>query len=207
VALQPCPQCRILNYLRYDCGSGEKLLVFGGSDGTLQALSARGDSLLASDTTILRTIVSSLKDSSESVPLYRLGKPQGKLLGLAASGNTVYSVHAKGGLLKTPLTSDLDFLNYHTEKFVKKNLRAGPMITSAGVWVADSAYLYKISTTDFPKRDSIRLPDNFVIHDMAVCGGPEGSENIALVGQCKNCSYNGFRDIASLTVSAKPVSV
>jgi hypothetical protein len=189
-------------------GSGEKLLVFGGSDGTLQALSARGDSLLASDTTILRTIVSSLKDSSESVPLYRLGKPQGKLLGLAASGNTVYSVHAKGGLLKTTLTSDLDFLNYNTEKFVKKNLRAGPMITSAGVWVADSAYLYKISTTDFPKRDSIRLPDNFVIHDMAVCGGPEGSENIALVGaNAKIALYNGSsRDIASLTVSAKPVS-
>jgi hypothetical protein len=186
-------------------GSGEKMIVFGGEDGTLQVLSARGDTLLASDTTILRDVVSSIKDSSVAVPLYRLGRPQGKLLGLASFGSSVFSVHEKSGLVKTELLSDLDQVRFNSEKLALKGLRVGPMVTSAGVWVADSQFLYQVSLNKFPSRDSIPLPDNFLIQDMAVCGGSEGTENIALVGaNAKIALYNGTtKSISSLTINAK----
>ncbi|MFA6341550.1 MAG: hypothetical protein WCX75_01705 [Fibrobacteraceae bacterium] len=186
-------------------GSGEKLMVFGGEDGTLQVLSARGDTLLASDTTILRNVVSSIKDSSVEVPLYRLGKPQGILLGLASYGSSIFSVHAKSGLVKTELLSDLDQVRFNSEKLALKGLRMGPMVTAAGVWVADSQFLYQVSLNKFPSRDSTPLPDNFLIQDMAVCGGSEGAENIALVGaNAKIALYNGTtKTISSLTVNAK----
>ncbi|MCK9182138.1 MAG: hypothetical protein M0P13_04560 [Fibrobacteraceae bacterium] len=181
-------------------GDGEKLLVFASSDGTLQAISARGDSLIASDTSVVIKNVSSASDSLEKVSLYRLGSSYGPLVGLASVGDTIFSVHKGRGLAKTVLSSDIDLLKYDRSLLSLKNLSVGPMILSGSVFIADSIALYKVNSSDMSKRDSILFPSGFVPQDMALCS-EGGQENIALVG--KNAKIALYRS-ASGSVEMLP---
>ena len=162
-------------------GSGEKLIVFGAADGTLQAMDARGGAVSESDTTVERKALS-LGDSTERVPLYRLGNSDGELLGLAAAGDTVFGLHKGKGLSRTVLLPAIDQIQFERKMYPLNSALVGPMIANGHIFVADSNALYRYRALDPSSRESFALPENFVPHDMALCPAGE-SENIALVGK------------------------
>lgn len=171
-------------------GKGEKLIVFASSDGTLQVMDARGDSLSESDSTLEKKTLSR-ESSVEKVPLYRLGSSYGKLLGLAASNDTVFSLHRGKGLSRTVLMSDIDQVRFERHLAPLESATLGPMIVNGQVFVLDSNSLYRYTTADISRRDAFPLPEDFVPHDMALC--PDGESNdIALVG--KNAEIALFRE-------------
>ena len=161
-------------------GEGEKLLVFAAEDGTLQAMTASGNSILESDTTILKSVISNA-DSVEKIPLYRLGKSAGKLIGFASSNDSIFSLH-KNKLVRTVLSSAIDQIQFDREEVSIAKPQIGPMIQNGFVFVADNEKLYRYKTSNLSKREEFNLPENFAPQDMALC--PDGeSENIALVGK------------------------
>ena len=162
-------------------GEGEKLIVFGAADGTLQVMTASGSALMESDTTVKTSILSNA-DSTETVSLYRLGSSYGNLIGIAAMKDSVFSLHQKKGLVRTVLSSAIDQVQYDRELASLKAPVIGPMIRNGYVYAADSNKLYRFKTSNLSKVESFNLPQNFIPHDMALC--PDGeSDNIALVGR------------------------
>ncbi len=162
-------------------GNGEKLIVFGAEDGTLQAMTATGGALTESDT-LVKVPVLSGADSTESVPLYRLGSPIGNLLGLSAVGDTVFSLHRGAGLLRTAILPAIDQIQMERDMAKIPSASVGPMIHGGFVFFADSENLYRLKTSDLSKRDSFPLPQNFFPQDMALCPSEE-SADIAMVGK------------------------
>ncbi len=162
-------------------GAGEKLIVFGAEDGTLQLMTATGDSLVESDTLVVRTVLSRA-DSTVQVPLYRLGKSAGNLLGLAATGDSVFSLHQNAGLVRTALLSAIDQIQYDRESVKIPSAKVGPLLDGGYVFVADSVTFYRFRTSDLSKEDRFALPENFIPQDMALCPSEE-SADIALVGE------------------------
>lgn len=201
VGTQAAPRgAAFLNYPSgMSAGSGEKFLVFSGADGTLQAISARGDSVSASDTSVITKTVSSIKDTADTIRLYRLGPSHGALIGLAADSLSVFSAHKGTGLIRTEIFSDIDQIGYSAKTVAFKKLRLGPMIASGSVFIADSLNLYQISESSFAPKDTVPFPENFNVQDFALCGGESGSENIAFVGaEAKIALYNGTSKTISL---------
>ncbi|MDR1760471.1 MAG: hypothetical protein LBR60_08110 [Fibrobacter sp.] len=160
--------------------AGEKLIVFGSENGTLQLMTARGKSLFDSDTAVAEQAVSSLKDTLKTVPLYRLGSPQGKLLGLASENGKIYSAHENTGLVITELFASLDQVSYQTKTLKLPKIRLGVMMTASGIWAASDKFLYRASAEPAWK-DSVPFPKNFVPQDMAYCGEKNG-EQIVFAG-------------------------
>lgn len=160
--------------------TGERALAFGSADGTLQILSAYGDEIMPSDTTISSKNLLDYKKTAQQVPLYRLGAPKDSLIGVASKDHFVFSAH-HSGLLQTELVGNLDEVQY-TQKYLSKKLTAGPLLVEDGIWVASSQKLYKArANNDFAWTDSIALPVSFRVHDMALCR-QDGDDKIALVG-------------------------
>ena len=151
---------------------GEKLLVVGAMDGTLQVFSALGDTLFPADTAVEQKTLS--RDSAKrEVPLYRVGANYGPLVGMAGDGNAVYGLHQKklvktsfAGGLPTQLEMDVD------------SATAGPMIHDGKVWIAsrEGVTVYDAATLKKPTESSLSglslsthsQPVYFT--DMAVCG-------------------------------------
>ncbi len=171
-------------------GEGEKLIVFGAADGTLQVMSASGKALMESDTTVKTPAISNV-DSTEAVPLYRLGRSYGKLLGLAAVNDSIFSLHQKKGLVRTVLSSAIDQVQYDQELASLKSPVLGPMIRNGYAYVSDSNKLYRIKTSNLSKVESFNLPEDFIPQDMALCVDEE-SDNIAFVG--KNAEIALFKN-------------
>lgn len=146
---------------------GERLLVFGSEDGTLQALSAYGKTLMDSDTSVYQSVISG-RDSLEKQPLYRLGS-HGKLLGLASSQSTIISLHEKK-IVRTELQSDLDYIRSEIKEESIDSPLAGPMIDDSLAVVATKNKLlaYPISGK-WSKKQSFDLPSSFTVQDMALC--------------------------------------
>lgn len=151
---------------------GEKLLVVGAMDGTLQVFSALGDTLFPADTVVKQKTLSRDKAERE-VPLYRVGASFGPLVGMASDGKDVYSLHQKklvktsfAGGLPTQLEMDVD------------SATAGPMIHDGKVWIAsrEGVTVYDAATLKKPTESSLSglslsthsQPVYFT--DMAVCG-------------------------------------
>jgi len=162
-------------------GTGEKLIVFGASDGTLQVMTALGGALMERDTTVKTSVVSSV-DSMESVDLYRLGRSYGKLLGLAAVKDSIFSLHQKKGLVRTVLSSAIDQVQYDQELAQLKAPVLGPMLHNGYAYVLDSNKLYQYKTSNLSKVSTYNLPESFIPQDMALCADGN-SENIAVVGK------------------------
>lgn len=161
-------------------GEGEKLIVFSSEDGTLQAMNARGEALSESDTTLAATSVSK-SDTVQNVPLYRLGNSLGTLVGLAASNDTIFSLH-KEKLARTILSGSLDQILYDRKVEPISKAAVGPMIRNGRVIIADSSKLLRYRTSDFAQKESFEFPEGFVPQDMAFC--PDGDNgNIAFVGK------------------------
>lgn len=146
---------------------GQKIIVVGAEDGTLQAFNALGDTLFVADTTIVQKSLS--RDGAErEVPLYRIGASYGPLVGMASDGKDVYSLHTKK-LVKTsfaggfPVQQEIDI----------DSATAGPLVYDGKIMVADKTegrnFVWTFSGASFDGKSApIReIPASVV--DMAKC--------------------------------------
>lgn len=147
---------------------GEKLMVVGAEDGTLQAFSALGDTLFAADTALeVQTL--SLKNEVSEVPLYRVSDGNGALVGMASDGNYVYSLHEKS-LVRTSFLGGMipqrEVLN------LKGKALAGPVVHEGRVWLitTDALMRTKESKSGSFEWDSNVALSNFEAQDIAICG-------------------------------------
>lgn len=170
----------IVDYPSSVLKTGERAIAFGSADGTLQILSAFGDSIMASDTVISMDGSIGIKNNKMQVPLYRLGSPVDSLLGLASKEHMIFSAHYSG-LLKTELVGLLDQVEY-IQHFLPAKLKTGPLLLGDAIWAASNQKLYKADAKEFyPWVDSVSLPENFITHDMALCRDEE-NDKIVVVG-------------------------
>lgn len=146
---------------------GEKILVVGAEDGTLQAFNAMGDTLFVADTAIVQKSLAH-NGAEREVPLYRVGASYGPLVGMASDGKDVYSLHTKK-LVKTsfaggfPVQQEIDI----------DSATAGPLVYNGKIMVADKTegrnFVWTFSGASFDGKSApIReIPASVV--DMAKC--------------------------------------
>ncbi|MBR4558663.1 MAG: hypothetical protein IKO21_03720 [Fibrobacter sp.] len=145
---------------------GEKLLVVGAMDGTLQVFNALGDTLFPADTVVKQKTIS--RDGAErEVPLYRIGASYGPLVGMASDGKDVFSLH-KNMLVKTSFVGGLPT----QEAIAVDSATAGPIVYDGYVYFADRKGSAKVSTAKMEKEkptteSNVDLSD---VVDMAYCG-------------------------------------
>ncbi len=161
---------------------GEKIIVVGAEDGTLQAFSSLGDTLFVADTAIVQKSLT--RDSAErEVPLYRVGASYGPLVGMASDGKDVYSLH-ENALVRTKFSSGIPQMD--TIKVSGKAM-AGPVVYNGLVWFAtDSKLVYAGESKDgmFVRGGSFDFYNGFVPQDMAVCKNKdESDDNLVVVGE------------------------
>ena len=161
---------------------GEKIIVVGAEDGTLQAFSAMGDTLFVADTVVKQKTLS--RDGAEqNVSLYRLGPSYGPLVGIASDGKDVFSLH-ENALVRTKFSSGIPQMD--TVKVSGKAM-AGPVVYNGLVWFAtDSKLVYARESKDgvFGRGGSFDLYSGFKPQDMAVCKSKDESEdNLVVVGE------------------------
>ena len=152
---------------------GEKLLVVGAMDGTLQVFNALGDTLFPADTVVKQKTVS--RDGAErEVPLYRIGASYGPLVGMASDGKDVYSLH-KNMLVKTSFVGGMPT----QEAIDVDSATAGPIVYDGKVWIAsregvamyDAAKLEKKSSRIVHESNS---SESKIYTDMAYCRQDDG---------------------------------
>ena len=152
---------------------GEKLLVVGAMDGTLQVFSALGDTLFPADTVVKQKTVS--RDGAErEAPLYRIGASYGPLVGMASDGKDVYSLH-KNMLVKTSFVGGMPT----QEAIAVDSATAGPIVYDGKVWIAsregvamyDAAKLEKKSSRIVHESNS---SESKIYTDMAYCRQDDG---------------------------------
>ncbi len=188
VGLRTAPRAAV--FMDYPSGSvysGEKMIVFGSEEGTLQALSAYGNNLFDSDTSVAHKILSQ-KDSVESVPLYRLGQSFGHLIGMASVGSNLFSLH-ENVLVHTKLKASLDLILSEQKTLSVKQAIAGPMIQDSLVWVLEknklTGFEIAASSKKWNKKSEMILPSDFEATDFAYC--PDGvkadNRRFAVVGK------------------------
>ena len=144
---------------------GEKIVVIGAEDGTLQAFSALGDTLFPADTAIVRKSLT--RDSAEKeIPLYRVGPNFGPLVGMASDGKSVFSLHEKK-LVKVnfwdgvPSVQELDV----------KSATAGPMFHDGDILFADKNGITRMNGAKFEIPESGPVNGKLKnVTDMAYCG-------------------------------------
>ena len=161
---------------------GEKIIVVGAEDGTLQAFSSLGDTLFVADTAIVQKSLT--RDSAErEVPLYRVSASYGPLVGMASDGKDVYSLH-ENALVRTKFSSGIPQMD--TIKVSGKAM-AGPVVYNGLVWFAtDSKLVYAGENKDgmFVRGGSFDFYNGFVPQDMAVCKNKdESDDNLVVVGE------------------------
>ena len=152
---------------------GQKIIVVGAEDGTLQAFNALGDTLFVADTVITQKALT--RDSAKvDVPLYRVGTSFGPLVGMASDGKDVYSLH-RNKLVKTRFVGGLPI----QDEVDVDSATAGPVIYDGKIWIADRNGVTVVDAATFKKAtgtanhgisisDSHSQPVFFT--DMAICG-------------------------------------
>lgn len=154
---------------------GEKLLVVGAMDGTLQVFDALGDTLFAADTVIKQNTLNRDKAESE-VPLYRVGASYGPLVGMASDGKDVYSLHANK-LVRTRFVGGLPT----QEPVSVDSAVAGPMIVDGDVYFTTKKglFAYNVNEGKIAPRNEGSNGDYSDMTDMAYCGTADGKPAIA----------------------------
>lgn len=151
---------------------GEKLLVVGAMDGTLQVFNALGDTLFAADTVVKLPRVSK-KDTVMKVPLYRVGASFGALVGMASDGKDVYSLHRKK-FVKTSFGSGIPM----QEDYDIETATAGPVIVGDEIRFATKQGVYVFKKTD----GKIKLEEEREgIEDLVYCGTSNKKDLFAYV--------------------------
>ena len=161
---------------------GEKIIVVGAEDGTLQAFSSLGDTLFVADTAIVQKSLT--RDSAErEVPLYRVSASYGPLVGMASDGKDVYSLHTDK-LVKTSFASGIPTVD--AIKMTGTGAVAGPIIVDDRVWVLrENIVNYAVMSDGEFKWQYVHpvwKESGFVPEDMAYCPQKSGEEFLAVVG-------------------------
>jgi len=152
---------------------GEKLLVVGAADGTLQVFNALGDTLFVADTSVTQKSLTR-NNADKEVPLYRVGPSNGKLVGMASDGKDVYSLH-RNKLVKTRFVGGIPM----QDEFAVDSATAGPMIHDGKIWIADRNGVTVVDAATLkkptaPSNPGISISDSqsqpVYFTDMAVCG-------------------------------------
>lgn len=205
----PASAAALLDYPSGSIREGEKLLVFAGVDGTLQAMSAMGDNVMDSDTSVTQKIVAN-KDSSAEVKLYRLGKANGALLGLAAHGESVFTLHEKT-FVRTDLTASLDYVEGKQTAVKVADPVAGPMIIDSLAWILTKTSMEAYNVFGkFEKNTSVdfNLPEGYAdneLNSFAKCGDGKFAvalDNANFIYVSKNASSMAMR-LKKLPIAAK----
>ena len=151
---------------------GEKIIVVGAEDGTLQAFNALGDTLFVADTVVKQKILS--RDGAEQeVPLYRLGQSYGPLVGMASDGKDVYSLHTDK-LVKTSFASGIPM----QDVYAIDSVTAGPIVHDGYVYAASKKGKVKVKVSDSKvSYESLESKSGSVV-DMAYCGVDEDKKEI-----------------------------
>ncbi|MCQ2108633.1 MAG: hypothetical protein MJZ05_07710 [Fibrobacter sp.] len=173
---------------------GDKAIVVGAEDGTLQVFTALGDTLVGVDAdTVVKQNVLSFKDSSVEVPLYRLGKSDGPLVGMASDSKSVYSLH-RNALVRTNFLSGMI---PQRQELKLSDAKVGPVVFGNKIWVMTQTAL-KVAEMDksenfvwtadsvvFEKELTTANFDKFIPTDMAICGNDENA-SLVMVGENGN---------------------
>ena len=165
---------------------GEKLIVVGAEDGTLQVFNALGDTLFAADTAITQETLTRNGDVRE-VPLYRVGASFGPLVGMASDGKDVYSLHTNK-LVKTSFASGIPV----QESIYVDSATVGPLVYDGYVYYADRHGDRKVSAAGFetPKSGS-EIVDAYPLKD--------GMKNVTDMAYCGKDAYSGTLQFAYVT--------
>ena len=149
---------------------GEKILVVGAEDGTLQAFNALGDTLFVADTAIVQKSLTRDRAKVE-VPLYRVGASFGPLVGMASDGKDVYSLH-RNKLVKTRFVGGIPM----QDELTVDSATAGPVIHGGQIWIASREGVVTYDAVKFEKKSTIinihepNLSASKSYTDMAYCG-------------------------------------
>lgn len=173
---------------------GEKLLVVGAVDGTLQVFNALGDTLFPADTVIKQKTLSR-NGGEREVPLYRVGASYGPLVGMASDGKDVYSLHTNK-LVKTSFVGGLPT----QESIDVESATAGPLIYDGYVHFADKTGEKVTGTAKFGESVGkyVASENGEVmkdIVDMAYCGNgaEDGKPQLAYVTSNGTLFVNGLK--------------
>ena len=165
---------------------GEKILVVGAEDGTLQAFNALGDTLFVADTAIVQKSLT--RDGAErEVPLYRVGASYGPLVGMASDGKDVYSLHTDK-IVKTSFAGGFPV----QKSYPADSATAGPLVYDGYVYFADKGGERMINAVEFEYvarqagTATVRVAGDDELKDvtdMAYCGNNDanGSARFAYV--------------------------
>ena len=155
---------------------GEKLLVVGAMDGTLQVFNALGDTLFPADTVIKQKTLT--RNSVErEVPLYRVGASYGPLVGMASDGKDVYSLHTNK-LVKTSFVGGMPT----QEAIAIDSALAGPVIVDGNVYYTTTKGPFAYNMKD--GKATVQLEKGaygglYNISDLAYCGTEDGKPAFA----------------------------
>lgn len=183
--------------------SGEKIVVFGADNGSLQAFSALGDTLFDADTVVVKKQLTN-KGTEKEIPLYRIGSNYGPLLGMASDGKYVYSLHEKH-LVRTQFESE----SYVSETALDvDSVVAGPMVVGNELWYATRHQIRNVKIGDgkFSRGFDVKVTADGNITDMAFCGTDEdGNSKIAYVTDEGEVGFGS--KVNSATYESEPAKV
>ena len=177
---------------------GEKLLVVGAEDGTLQVFNALGDTLFVADTVVTQKTLTRDNAAAE-IPLYRVVACDGPLVGLASDGKDVYSLHANK-LVKTSFIGGIPV----QKSYPADSATAGPLVYDGYVYFADKNGERKVNADEFedakpsagmPKVSVDGIEEMKNIVDMAYCGSDEhvGTPQFAYISGDGTIFVNGLK--------------
>ncbi len=162
-------------------GKTEPVLVQVSATGQMQWFGPRGDTACVADTAIADNALL----SGNSQRLCRAGAPLGSLVGVAAQGAHVVSVHATG-VFATHLFPDDALSSWTRESVVTPQAPSvAPLIADSLVWWGDASYLRSASFAGMlALRDSLAWPLGFVPQELAVCGDldNDGHNDLVIAG-------------------------
>ncbi len=147
---------------------GQKIIVVGAEDGTLQAFNALGDTLFVADTVITKKSLT--RDSAKvEVPLYRVGPSNGALVGMASDGKDVYSLH-RNKLVKTRFVGGIPI----QDEIAVDSATAGPVVHDGKIWIASREGVVTYDAVKFEKKSTINVHESNstaskIYTDMAYC--------------------------------------
>ena len=164
---------------------GEKLLVVGAMDGTLQVFNALGDTLFPADTVIKQKTLT--RNSAErEVPLYRVGASYGPLVGMASDGKDVYSLHTNK-FVKTSFVGGLPT----QEAIAIDSALTGPVIVDGNIYytTVKGSFTYNMKEGKVMAQGDDGAGRNTDITDMAYCGTEDGKPAFAYYVASEGSAY------------------
>ena len=164
---------------------GEKLLVVGAMDGTLQVFNAMGDTLFPADTAVVQKTLN--RNGSETeVPLYRVGASYGPLVGMASDGKDVYSLHTNK-FVKTSFVGGLPT----QETIAIDSALTGPVIVDGNIYytTVKGSFTYNMKEGKVMAQGDDGAGRNTDITDMAYCGTEDGKPAFAYYVASEGSAY------------------